>query len=64
MRLQRLLNTLGEKLFDFANIAAGALIVGKVLDPTKVPDIALVVGGIILVIFYVVGSFLIYFGGD
>jgi hypothetical protein len=38
MRAQRLRNTIGEKLFDLANLSAAVLIFGKFLDPERVPD--------------------------
>jgi hypothetical protein len=61
-RLKR--NTIGEKLFDLANLSAAVLIFGKFLDPERVPDWALWIGGFTFVALYVVGSILVYFGGD
>jgi len=64
MRAQRLRNTVGEKLFDLANLSAAVLVFGKFLNPAKVPDWSLWIGGLIFAALYIVGSLLIYFGGD
>jgi len=64
MKAQRLRNTLGEKLFDLANLSAAVLIFGKFLDPERVPDWVLWIGGLTFVALYVVGSLLVYSGGD
>lgn len=59
-----MLKTIGEKIFDLANLAAAVLIFGKVLDPTKVPNAALWLGGIIWLALYIFGVIFVYFGGD
>ena len=64
VRAERLRKTLGEKLFDLANLSAAVLIFGKFLDPAGVPDWVLWVGGFTFVALYLTGSLLVYFGGD
>ncbi len=47
MKRRAVLQTLGEKLFDLGNLAAAALLFGKALAPQEVPDLALVLGGVV-----------------
>lgn len=64
MKRRTVLRTLGEKLFDLGNLAAAALLFGKALAPAEVPNLALVLGGLIFAGLYLVGILLVYFGQE
>ncbi len=64
MKRRRVLQTLGEKLFDLGNLAAAALLFGKALAPQEVPTSALIIGGTIFVGLYLLGSILLYLGAE
>lgn len=64
MKRHAVLRTLGEKLFDLGNLAAAALLFSKALAPEEVPNLALVLGGIIFAGLYVLGMLLVYFGQE